>query len=105
MFRPDGYVARPLEGLWLRAPFLHNGSVPTLTDLLETQDRRPKTFWRGYDVYDPTTLGFVSSGPDAERVGTLYDTSRAGNNNGGHPYGTTLSPETKRALLEFLKTL
>jgi hypothetical protein len=101
----DGYVSVPLEGLWLRAPYLHNGSVPSLADLLEPVDARPKSFWRGYDLYDPVAVGFVTSGPEAERAGTYYDTSRAGNSNAGHVYGTTLPPDEKRALLEYLKTL
>jgi len=100
----DGYVAVPLDGLWLRAPYLHNGSVASLVDLLEPPERRARRFWRGYDLYDPERVGFVSEGPAAERVGTLYDTSRPGNSNAGHLYGTTLSSEAKRALLEFLKT-
>ncbi len=95
----------PHDGLWLRAPYLHNGSVPTLTDLLEPPAQRPTRFWRGYDVYDPVKVGFVSTGREAERAGTPYDTSRPGNSNAGHVYGTTLPPESKRALLEYLKTL
>jgi hypothetical protein len=47
-----GYVAPFLDGIWLKAPYLHNGSVPTLRDLLEPVTKRPKVFWRGYDVYD-----------------------------------------------------
>lgn len=100
-----GYLAVPLDGLWLRAPFLHNGSVPSMADLLEPQERRPVTFWRGYDLYDASRIGFVSSGPEAERIGTVYDTTRPGNSNAGHPYGTALPPATKRALLEYLKAL
>jgi hypothetical protein len=100
-----GYVSVPLDGLWLRAPYLHNGSVPTLQDLLEPLDSRPTRFWRGYDLYDPVRVGFVSEGPEAQRRGTLFDTSLQGNNRGGHLYGTTLTPDQKRALLEYLKTL
>jgi hypothetical protein len=100
-----GYVSVPLDGLWLRAPYLHNGSVPSLQDLLEPVESRPARFWRGYDVYDPAKVGFVSEGPDAQRRGTLFDTSLQGNNRGGHVYGTTLSPEQKRALVEYMKTL
>jgi hypothetical protein len=100
-----GYVAVPLEGLWLRAPYLHNGSVPTLTDLLEPSSARPRSFWRGYDVYDSSRVGFVSTGPDAEREGTPYDTTQPGNSPQGHEYGTALSPDAKRALIEYLKTL
>jgi hypothetical protein len=101
----NGYVSVPLEGLWLRAPYLHNGSVPSLTDLLEPVASRPKSFWRGYDLYDPVKVGFVTSGADAQRIGTYYDTGRAGNSNAGHTYGTTLPPDDKKALLEYLKTL
>ncbi len=95
----------PLDGLWLRAPYLHNGSVPSLTDLLEPAAQRPTRFWRGYDVYDPVRVGFVTSGPEAERLGTFFDITRPGNSNDGHPYGTDLSPADKRALIEYLKTL
>jgi len=49
-------------------------------------------------------VGFVTTGADAERYGSLYDTNRPGNGNAGHPYGTTLTPENKRALIEYLKT-
>jgi hypothetical protein len=101
--KTSGYVAAPLEGIWLSAPYLHNGSVPTLTDLLELN--RPQRFWRGYDVYDPSRVGFVSAGADAEREGTVFDVTRPGNGNAGHTYGVTLSPGEKQALLEYLKTL
>lgn len=103
--KTDGYVAVPHDGLWIRAPFLHNGSVPTLADMLEAADRRPGVFYRGYDVYDPERVGFVSSGPAAERAGFKYDTTLPGNSNRGHEFGTDLPPESKRALLEYLKTL
>jgi hypothetical protein len=99
-----GYVAVPHDGLWLRAPYLHNGSVPTLADLLEPVANRPRRFRRGYDLFDPVKVGFVSSGAEAERAGTLYDTSQPGNSNAGHEFGTTLPAESKRALLEYLKT-
>jgi len=101
----EGYVAMPHAGLWLTGPFLHNGSVPSLADLLEPVAARPKQFWRGYDVYDPVRVGFVTSGPEAQREGTFLDTSRPGNSNEGHTYGTGLPAASKRALLEYLKTL
>jgi hypothetical protein len=101
---PEGYQAVLLDGLWLRAPYLHNGSVPSLTDLLAPPEARPKTFLRGFDVYDPAKVGFVSEGPDAQRVGFEYDTTLPGNSNQGHTYGTQLSTEEKQALIEFLKT-
>ncbi len=100
----NGYVALALDGVWARAPYLHNGSVPTLQDLLEVPENRPAVFYRSYDVYDQEKVGFISSGLDAEREGWRYDTSVIGNGNMGHRYGTALSSEEKRALLEYLKT-
>ena len=67
-------------------------------------DERPRTFYRGYDVYDWQKVGFVSEGPDAERNGVRFDTSERGNGNGGHLYGRDLSPADREALIEFLKT-
>jgi mono/diheme cytochrome c family protein len=101
----NGYVAMPLDGLWLTGPFLHNGSVPSLADLLEPVAARPKQFWRGYDVYDPVRVGFVTTGADAQREGTFLDTALPGNSNAGHTYGTELPAASKRALLEYMKTL
>ncbi|HUC78297.1 MAG TPA: c-type cytochrome [Vicinamibacterales bacterium] len=101
----NGYVSVPLDGVWLRAPYLHNGSVPNLAALLEPVDRRPSRFSRGYDVYDPLQVGFVTDGSAAQTAGTSYDTAQPGNSNAGHTYGTDLPAPSKRALLEFLKTL
>jgi hypothetical protein len=103
--KTDGYTSVPLDGIWLTAPYLHNGSVPTLADLLEPVDRRPQRFWRGYDLFDAARVGFVSDGDEARRVGTLLDVTRPGNSNAGHTYGTTLAEAEKRALLEYMKTL
>jgi hypothetical protein len=103
--KTNGYVAVPLDGVWLRAPFLHNGSVPYLRDLFEPVAARPLTFYRGYDLYDPGRVGFVAEGPEAERAGFRFDTTQAGNANSGHLYGTDLAPDDKRALIEYLKTL
>ena len=101
--RTDGYLNVPLDGCWLRAPYLHNGSVPTLRDLLRPAAERPLHFYRGSDVYDPVNMGFQSTVPGAGE--SLYDTTLPGNSNTGHEYGTTLSGEQKSDLLEFLKTL
>src|SRR5690606_22295801 len=108
----DGYVNMPLDGLWLRAPYLHNGSVPTLYDLLQPASARPRAFYRGYDVYDPVDVGFVSDvAEEGGRRHFLFQTHTpdgepiAGNSNAGHEYGTLLSEEEKRDLLEYLKTL
>ena len=56
----NGYVASFLDGIWLRSPYLHNGSVPTLRDLLEPVEQRPKVFYRGYDLLDGEKVGFVT---------------------------------------------
>ncbi len=105
MVAATGYVAKPLVGVWLLGPYLHNGSVPTLAALLAPPAERPRLFWRGYDLVDLRDVGFVSSGPAAERQGFRYDTSQRGNGNDGHVYGTELSPGQKLALIEYLKGL
>lgn len=101
----QGYVAKPLVGVWLLGPYLHNGSVPTLLDLLTPPAQRPTKFHRGLDVVDVEKGGFVSSGSHAEAAGFLFDTTLRGNGNGGHDYGTDLSDAEKRALLTYLRTL
>jgi hypothetical protein len=101
--KTDGYANMPLDGVWLRAPYLHNGSVPNLRALLNPSER-PAEFYRAYDVYDWTQVGFVSSGPDAEREGVKFSTQDRGNSNAGHLYGTALDTAEKNALVEYLKT-
>ena len=96
------YKARPLDGIWATAPYLHNGSVPTLWDLLQPPARRPRTFHVGSRELDTRNVGFeTTAGPDT----FLFDTSIRGNSNAGHPYGTQLSDDDKRALIEYLKSL
>jgi mono/diheme cytochrome c family protein len=102
--KTNGYVAVPLGGVWLRAPYLHNGSVPTLAALLSPPAERPARFVRGYDVIDQAGVGFVSSGPEATKAGVVFDTSKPGNGNRGHLYGTALGAADRTALIEFLKT-
>lgn len=102
--KTNGYANMPLDGLWLRAPYLHNGSVPDLRALLDPPKARPQVFYIGYDVYDYERVGFVTQGPEAERLGWRFDTHRRGNGNGGHDYGTKLSDVQKAALIEYLKT-
>lgn len=104
--KTDGYVANELTGLWLKGPYLHNGSVPTLAALLEAPGDRPTLFWRGSDLVDTRDGGFVSGeAADPYRRQTPYDTSLPGNGNAGHPWGTDLPRDRKRALLAYLKTL
>lgn len=106
MVKDAGYVSQPLDGIWLRAPYLHNGSVPNLRALLEPPENRPVSFYRGCDVYDPQAMGFVSDGPsDACPLVFELRTEQRGNGNGGHLYGTDMTAEEKDQLIEFLKTL
>ena len=96
------YRARPLNGIWSSAPFLHNGSVPTLRDLLSPDDKRPTTFQTGSIELDTDAVGFVAT------VGQntwLFDATVEGNSNKGHNFGTVLSAQQKDALLEYLKSL
>lgn len=103
------YKARPLTGIWATAPYLHNGSVPTLYDLLLPPDQRPKTFFTGTREFDPVKIGYVTT-PSADND-FLFETRAAsgevilGNSNSGHEFGTTLSEDQRRMLLEYLKTL
>jgi hypothetical protein len=109
-----GYANMPLDGLWLRAPYLHNGSVPTLRDLLEPTAKRPVRFFRGYDVFDPVKVGFRGDvGEENGRKFFDFEThspdgkSIPGNGNYGHDgprYGTLLPAADKDAIVEFLKT-
>ena len=103
--KTDGYANQPLDGIWARAPYLHNGSVPSLADLLQDPALRPKQFARGYDVYNQSKVGFVYDTPEARQAGFFYDTAIPGNGNGGHLFGTKLPETEKLDLLEFMKTL
>jgi len=104
--KTDGYANHPLDGLWLRAPYLHNGSVPTLADLLLPPHERPVAFVRGFDVVDQDRGGFVAPpcDPDgtAPAEGFCFDTRLPGNGSQGHVYGTTLSEAERSALLAYL---
>ena len=97
------YRARPLNGIWATAPYLHNGSVPSLHDLLLPPAQRPKTFYVGNWEFDPAKVGYAmaSQAPGA----FLFDTMVPGNANAGHVYGTDLTEDDRKALIEYLKTL
>ena len=102
--KTNGYANMPLDGVWLRSPFLHNGSVPTLRDLLEKPENRPAVYYRGNDVIDRDKLGFVSTVPEANgKTFFKFDTSKPGNSNSGHLYGIDLSPKEKDAIVEYMK--
>jgi hypothetical protein len=97
------YAARPLVAVWATAPYLHNGSVPTIDDLLRPAAERPASFPVCSGEYDPVKLGLASGGGDSSCV---FDTTRPGNGKDGHTgpeYGTDLGAEDRAALIEFLK--
>jgi cytochrome c5 len=105
--KTDGYANLPLDGLWLRAPYLHNGTIPTLEDLLKPPAERPVTFVRGLDLLDPANGGFLTPpcNPAQPRTdGICFDTRLPGNGNQGHDYGSQLLAEAKSDLLAYLLT-
>ncbi len=109
-----GYVAPPLDGIWATAPFLHNGSVPTIAALLDST-QRPKYWTRTFvsTDFDQAALGWnvrvLDHGKKAETdPGTqrdLYDTTTLGYSNAGHTFGDALSAGDRAAVIEYLKTL
>lgn len=97
-----GYKARPLNGIWASAPFLHNGSVPNLWELLKKPNDRMRQFHVGHGELDPVHVGFsISDGP----LTSKFDTALPGNSNQGHDYGTDLNDANKLELIEYIKTL
>jgi mono/diheme cytochrome c family protein len=115
MTAPKGYQAPPLDGVWATAPYLHNGAVPTLYDMLNSKTR-PKLFTRSYrtdaDAYDAVKVGWkvqvldrVPDGlPPFERR-KIYDTTQPGRSNAGHTFGDHLTEDERWAVIEYLKTL
>ena len=99
---PNHYKARPLSGIWASAPYLHNGSVPTLAELLKAPEQRVKSFWVGSREFDPEAVGLAVAVRDNA---SEFDTALSGNSNAGHLFGTTLDEGAKRDLLEYLKSL
>ena len=99
---PARYKARPLNGIWASAPFLHNGSVANLQELLTQPEDRRKSFHVGSWVMDPQAVGFEIA--DSEHT-SEFDASLPGNSNLGHDYGTGLTATEKQALIEYIKSL
>jgi hypothetical protein len=96
---PLAYKARPLNGIWATAPYLHNGSVPTLDQLLTPAADRKPTFFVGSREFDPVNVGF-----DTEHGTFLFDTTKPGNSNAGHDFAIT-DLKKRKALIAYLKTL
>ncbi len=112
----DGYQAPPLDGLWATAPYFHNGSAPTVYDVLNSK-ARPKVFTRSYrterEDYDAHKLGWkvqvLEQGPDPKlpvfERRKVYDTTQPGRGNTGHTFGDKLTDAERWAIIEYLKTL
>lgn len=91
-----GYANLPLDGIWLRAPYLHGGSVPTLWDLLQPSDQRPKVFYRGNDIYDAVNMGYVSDAPTVNGKALFrFETQCVANNQHGEDCGLQHDPENR----------
>ena len=101
-----GYIAPPLDGVWATAPYFHNGSVPTIADVLNSENR-PKYWSRSYDSsdYDSENLGWNYTKEESKTDKSTYDSTLKGYGNGGHTFGDDLTAEERKALLEYLKTL
>ncbi len=109
-----GYMPPPLDGIWATAPFLHNGSVPTIELVLNSRAR--PAVWRRLDLdnsnFDEEAVGWPwedpgysqAEAPESERA-MIYDTSYWSQGNAGHTFGDDLSDEDRRAVIEYLKTL
>jgi cytochrome c5 len=103
----NGYIAPPLDGVWATAPYLHNGSVPTLEDLLNS-NQRPKYWSRTFDNtadYDNVKIGWKYTVETTKKDINTYDTTLKGYGNKGHYYGDKFTADERKAVIEYLKTL
>ena len=112
LFRPPpaiagaAYESRVLNGIWATAPYLHNGSVPNLCELLKPAKDRRTSFMVGSRVFDPKNVGYDTDQSPFKNGRFVADPANAnGNGNGGHEYGTALTDEQRWAIIEYLKTL
>ncbi len=99
------YKARPLNGIWATAPYLQNGSVPNLDELFQPSAHRSKSFSIGVRTFDPVRVGYLT---DVAGFPKFNVNDSNGNSNAGHEgdqYGTSLSPDQRRQLIEYLKSL
>lgn len=100
------YESRVLQGIWAAAPYLHNGSVPTLAELLKPAAERTQSFKVG-PAYDIVNVGLAVEQSKFDYTLQTTDCSdrNSGNSRCGHEFGVALSADEKKALLEYLKTL
>ena len=90
------YKERPLNGIWATAPYLHNGSVPTLWALLQIPELRPVQFRVGSCEFGPVDVGYITGlGPSAFNVIDVDGNTIEGNTNSGHANDTTLTNDDK----------
>ena len=102
----NGYVAPPLDGVWITAPYLHNGSVPTIEAVLNSKLR--PTYWSrdfNHPVYDYEKLGWTYEEKAQGGTKSIYNTTLKGYGNYGHTFGDKLTDEERKAVLEYLKGL
>ena len=102
----NGYIAPPLDGIWVTAPYLHNGSVPTLDALLNSK-LRPQYWQRDFKQpeYDYEKIGWKYVVKNEGNSTTIYNTDKPGYRNIGHTFGDRLSKDARKAVIEYLKTL
>jgi hypothetical protein len=104
----NGYIAPPLDGVWITAPYFHNGSVPTIEAVLNSK-MRPKYWTRDFSndstKYDQQKLGWQFETVDAPNSKYIYNTTLPGYGNYGHTFGDQLTDEERKAVIEYLKTL
>lgn len=102
----EGYIAPPLDGIWVTAPYLHNGSVPTLETLLHSK-LRPRYWSRNFDVpqYDYEAVGWKFTLKEKGTLNNTYNTDLPGYGNYGHYFGDALTDGERKAVIEYLKTL
>ncbi len=104
----DGYVAPPLDGIWITAPYLHNGSVPDLMTLLDSP-KRPASWRRSFrsNDYDYDKVGwrYEITTPQQDHDASVYDTTRQGYGNQGHRFGDDFTTDQRKMVVEYLKTL
>jgi hypothetical protein len=109
---PLAYKARPLNGIWATPPYLHNGSIPNLFELLSPASERSSTFYLGSKEFDPVKLGLNT---DPLQGASKLEVDKTGNSNAGHEFndgakgkgviGRKLTPDERMEIMEYLKTL
>lgn len=104
----NGYMAPPLDGIWATAPYLHNASVPTLQDVLDSKNRPEKwkrSFGTGINDYDKSKIGWKYTEETVSGSKIVYDSTLPGYGNQGHTYGDDLTDDERVNLIEYMKTL